>query len=85
MKLNVYGRKVEVVKISNNWVVYYLGNEGKKRTAYDIMIPDDLKENGNYSASKETFEATMNAGHLPSNSRRNASVAVTLCFLQVVK
>lgn len=45
MKLNVYGRKVEVVKISNNWVVYYLGNEGKKRTAYDIMIPDDLKEN----------------------------------------
>ena len=42
-------------------------------------------KNCNYSASKETSEATMNAGHLPSNSRRNASVAVTLCFLQVVK
>jgi hypothetical protein len=45
MKLNVYGKKIEVSKISGNWVVFYLGNEGKKRTAHDIIIPQELKEN----------------------------------------
>jgi hypothetical protein len=45
MKLNVYGKKIEVTKISGKWTVFYIGNEGKRRTAYDIVIPDELKEN----------------------------------------
>lgn len=45
MKLNVYGKKIEVSKISGNWTVFYLGNEGKKRAAHDIVIPHELKEN----------------------------------------
>ena len=44
MKLSVYGRKIEIAKMSDKWVVYYLGNEGKKRTAYDIIVPNELKE-----------------------------------------
>ena len=45
MRLNAYGRKIEVTKISNNWVTFYLGNEGKKRTAHYIVIPNNIKEN----------------------------------------
>lgn len=45
MKLNVYGKRIEVIKTTNNWEVYYLGMEGKKRTAYDIVIPSDIQEN----------------------------------------
>ena len=44
MKFNVYGRKIEIVKSLNGWDIFYLGNEGKKRTAHDIIIPMDLKE-----------------------------------------
>ena len=45
MKLNVYGRKIEIIRKQSQWTVFYLGNEGKKRTAYDIIIPEELKEN----------------------------------------
>ncbi|MCP3874576.1 MAG: hypothetical protein GY699_15655 [Desulfobacteraceae bacterium] len=45
MKFNVYGRKVEVLKVLNGWEVFYLSNDGKKRIAHDIIIPMDLKEN----------------------------------------
>lgn len=44
MKFNAYGNKIEVVKSSDNWVIFYLGNEGKKRTAHDILIPPEVKE-----------------------------------------
>lgn len=40
MKFDCFGKKqVEVVRRDNNWVVYYCGNEGKKRLAEDIKIP----------------------------------------------
>lgn len=45
MKFNAYGRKIEVVRNGESWAVFYLGNEGKKRTAHDIFIPGDIKEN----------------------------------------
>jgi len=45
MKLNVYGRKIEIVKPGENWEIFFLGNEGKKRIAHDIIIPQDLEEN----------------------------------------
>ncbi|MCD4723042.1 MAG: hypothetical protein K8S13_24760 [Desulfobacula sp.] len=44
MKFNVYGRKIEIIKSLNGWDVFYIGNEGKKRTAHDIIILIDLKE-----------------------------------------
>jgi len=43
MKFNAYGRKIEVIRLSDSWAVFYLGNEGKKRTAHDIIIPAYLK------------------------------------------
>ena len=43
MRLNAYGRHIEVVKESGEWVVYMLG-EGKKRRTSDISIPSELGE-----------------------------------------
>ncbi|MDH5377221.1 MAG: hypothetical protein OEX00_02725 [Gammaproteobacteria bacterium] len=44
MKLNVYGRLVQVLQREGGWQVFYLGNEGKKRAATDILIPPQLSE-----------------------------------------
>jgi len=44
MKLDVFGKKLEIVRAGGKWLVYYTGNEGKKRKAHDIRIPDDLTE-----------------------------------------
>ncbi len=45
MKLNVYGRKVEIIRSDNRWKVYYFGYEGKKRIANDIVVPSAVKQN----------------------------------------
>jgi len=44
LKLNVFGKEVEVIRNNNSWVVYYCGNEGKKRIAHDIKLPANLPE-----------------------------------------
>ena len=42
MKINVYGKIVEVVKKDDCWRVFYVGSEGKKRLANDLVIPSEL-------------------------------------------
>ena len=44
MKLNVFGKIVEVIRRDDKWVVFYLGNEGKKRLAQDILIQSNVQE-----------------------------------------
>lgn len=44
MKINVFGKIIEVVRNDNRWEVFHVGNEGKKRLANDIVIPSNLKE-----------------------------------------
>jgi len=44
MKFSVYGKTIEVVRVNNRWQVFYLGNEGKKRLASDIVLPHELKQ-----------------------------------------
>ena len=45
MKLNVFGKKIiEVIRNSNEWQAYYLGNEGKKRKAEGLLIPASINE-----------------------------------------
>ncbi len=44
MKLNAYGRKIEIVKSDAKWKVFFLGEEGKKRIADDIFVPSDFKQ-----------------------------------------
>ena len=42
MKLDVFGRKMEVLREKDQWLVFVLG-EGKKRRI-DVAIPSDIKE-----------------------------------------
>ncbi len=43
MKFNIFGKKIiEVVRDGGSWQAYYLGNEGKKRKAEDVLIPSEL-------------------------------------------
>jgi hypothetical protein len=44
LKLEVFGRLVLVTESDDGWVAFYLGGEGKKRLAKDIVIPADLHE-----------------------------------------
>lgn len=42
MKLNVFGKKVEIIRNNNEWITYYCGNEGKNRKTHDILLPANL-------------------------------------------
>lgn len=44
MTLHVFGKIAEVTRRDNRSIVYYLGNEGKIRTADDIHIPAHVAE-----------------------------------------
>ncbi len=44
MKLDIYGRLFEVVRKDETWLVFILGNEGKKRPADNIFIPSHIRE-----------------------------------------
>ncbi len=44
MKMNVFGKRLEVVRTDRRWIVFYLGAEGLKRLADDLSIPPDLAE-----------------------------------------
>ena len=44
MKFNLYGRKIEVIRSQGSWRVFYLGPEGKKRLAEDLLIPNHVQE-----------------------------------------
>ncbi len=44
MKFDIFGRNIEILKRGTQWKVFYLGNEGKKRLAEDIIIPSDITE-----------------------------------------
>jgi len=58
MKLNVYGRKIEIVRLEDRWAVFYSGEEGKKRTAHDIFILPDLVENEIQNYLEDVFQCS---------------------------
>lgn len=43
-KYNVFGRQVLAVRSDTGWRVFYVGSEGKRRLAEDIVIPGDVSE-----------------------------------------
>ena len=45
MKVNAYGRELEILKKGGSWRVFDLGNEGKKRPASDIAISPAVDAN----------------------------------------
>ena len=44
IKFDVFGRDVLIVARAGGWKAFYLGTEGKRRPADDIVIPPGLEE-----------------------------------------
>jgi hypothetical protein len=44
MKLDVFGQPIEAIRTEGRWRIYYLGNDGKKRPASDIVVPLSIRE-----------------------------------------
>lgn len=44
LKFDVFGRLVLVAESGDGWTAFYLGAEGKKRPATDIVVPADIPE-----------------------------------------
>jgi hypothetical protein len=44
IKFDVFGREVLVARIEGGWQAFYVGNEGKRRLARDIIIPGNVVE-----------------------------------------
>ncbi len=65
MRLNLFGKAIEVVRSQEKWQVFYLGSEGKKRTAEEIIIPSEIKETEIISY----LEALCHEQATPKNSR----------------
>lgn len=50
IKFNVFGKEVLAVKENEKWVLFYLGPDGKRRPATDLIVPSFLNESeiGNF-------------------------------------
>jgi len=44
IKLDVFGKTILAIKKDDAWETFYLGSEGKKRFAIDILIPSFVDE-----------------------------------------
>ena len=44
LKFDVFGRAVLIVETEGGWEAHYLGNEGKRRPARDIIVPSNIDE-----------------------------------------
>ena len=44
MRVDAFGRELEILRRGDDWVVFDSGSEGKKRLAHDIVIPGALPE-----------------------------------------
>ena len=43
-RFDLFGRRVAVESVDAGWVVYYLGDEGKRRRATDIVVPSTVSD-----------------------------------------
>jgi hypothetical protein len=44
LKFDVPGWDVAVVRTESGWQAFYLGNDGKRRPASDIIVPSNITE-----------------------------------------
>lgn len=44
LKFDVFGKQVVVTDSKNGWATFYIGAEGKRRPATDIVVPRDMPE-----------------------------------------
>jgi hypothetical protein len=63
IKLDVFGRQVLAVRSEEGWQLYYLSGDGKKRSAYDLIVPSLLVENGLEESRRKGYPAVVVLGH----------------------
>ena len=44
LRFDFFGRRVLVAESNNEWVTFYLSEDGKRRSAPDIAVPPDIPE-----------------------------------------
>ena len=44
LRFDVFGEQVVVARSKSGWATYYVGAEGKRRPATDIVVPEDMPE-----------------------------------------
>ena len=44
LRLNAFGRLLDIERVDNKWIAFDRGHEGKRRRATDIAIPSSLKK-----------------------------------------
>ena len=44
IKLDVFGRHVMATRTNDGWSVFYIGDDGKRRPAHDIPVPEFVQE-----------------------------------------
>ncbi len=44
LKFDVFGQDVLIVETDKVWQAFYLGNEGNRRPARDIIVPPNIAE-----------------------------------------
>ena len=63
MIIDIFGTDVEVLRKDQKWVVFYRGNEGKKRLAKDIVIPSDINATGLVEYLSDLFHERATRSH----------------------
>ena len=44
IKLDVFGKHVLAMRTNERWSLYYLSDDGKRRPAFDIFVPQSVNE-----------------------------------------
>jgi hypothetical protein len=44
IKLDVFGERVLAMRTDERWSLYYLSDDGKRRPAFDIFVPQSMNE-----------------------------------------
>jgi len=44
IKLDVFGKHVLAVRADEGWTLYYVSDDGKRRPAFDIFVPESVNE-----------------------------------------
>jgi hypothetical protein len=46
IKFDVFGRLMQAERTTTGWQLFYLGHEGKRRPATDLVVPEFISEAG---------------------------------------
>lgn len=63
IKFDVFGRQIAVESSDSGWQVYFLGDEGKRRLARDVLIPSSVTETELEGYLFDVFHESASADH----------------------